>query len=198
MKKRYWAFILYLDSAPENWIQQLIETGIPFCISPYHDKDLNADGTEKKPHFHIILAYNGPTTYKNVENLTKTLNATIPKALESVVGYYRYLTHEDNPEKYQYNKKDIQAFNGFDVGEYDYLTKTQIKSFIIQIQQFIIENNILEYGDLMDELLKNELWEWHEVASTHTLFFNNYIGSKRNKKRLERKESNIYSNSSIV
>lgn len=188
MKKRYWAFILYLDSAPDNWIEQLQETGIPFCISPYHDKDINPDGTEKKAHFHIILAYQGPTTYKNVENLTKKLNATIPKALESVVGYYRYLTHEDNPEKYQYDKKDIQAFNGFDVSEYDFLTKTQIKAFMIQLQEFIIDNDLYEYSDFMDLLLKNKLYEMHEVASTHTLFFSNYITSRRNKKKEELKK----------
>ena len=185
MKKRYWAFILYLESAPNDWLQKLIETGIPFCISPYHDKDIDPTGIPKKPHFHIILAYNGPTTYKNVENLTKSLNQTIPKALESVLGYYRYLTHEDNPEKYQYSKKDIQAFNGFDIGEYDFLTKTQIKGIIIAIQQFIIDNSIFEYSDLMDELLHNELWEWHEVASTHTLFFSNYLNSRRYKAKQE-------------
>lgn len=183
MKKRYWAFILYLDSTPDNWENQLQETGIPFCVSPYHDKDTNPDGTEKKAHFHIILAYSGPTTYKNVESLTKKLNATIPKPLESVIGYYRYLTHEDNPEKYQYEKKDIKAYNGFDIGEYDFLTKTQIKSYIISIQEFILSHELYEYSDLMDLLLENQLMEAHEVASTHTLFFSNYLNSRRYKKR---------------
>lgn len=180
MKKRYWAFILYVESAPSNWVEILQETGLPFCISPYHDKDLDPTGEPKKPHFHIILAYNGPTTFKCVKNLTDKLNQPIPKALESVTGYYRYLTHQDNPEKYQYNKKDIQVFNSFDIEEYDFLTKSQIKACTIAIQQFIIDNNIYEYGDLMDILFDKELWEWHEVASTHTTFFNSYLTSKRN------------------
>ena len=61
-KARYWAFVLYLESAPENWKEILQLKGIPFCISPYHDKDLNADYTPKKPHYHIILCFKGPTT----------------------------------------------------------------------------------------------------------------------------------------
>lgn len=101
---RSWAFVVYLDSAPENWKEILQQTGLPFCVSPYHDKDLNPDNTPKKPHYHVICYYENPTTYKNVKtNVCDKINATIPIKLESMRGMYRYHLHLDNPEKYQYN-----------------------------------------------------------------------------------------------
>ena len=65
VKKRYWAFVLYPESAPSDWRDIIQMTGLPFAVSPLHDKDLNADNTIKKAHYHIILCYPGPTTYNN-------------------------------------------------------------------------------------------------------------------------------------
>ena len=40
--------------------------GVPMAISPLHDKDLNADGTLKKPHWHIIYIASNPVTADSV------------------------------------------------------------------------------------------------------------------------------------
>ena len=55
IKKRNWAFVLYIESAPSNWLDILIKSGLSFAVSPYHDKDINPDGEVKKAHYHIIL-----------------------------------------------------------------------------------------------------------------------------------------------
>lgn len=181
VKKKYWAFVLYLESAPENWKEILQLRGIPVCISPYHDKDVNPDGTAKKPHYHIILCFPNTTTYNNVKSITDSLNQPIPISLDAVNGYYRYLTHKDNPEKYQYSPEDIETLNGFSIDDFVELTYTQVKTICIYLQQLIIDNNILEYSDLLDYLLTNELYTELDVASNHTLLFNTYICSRRNK-----------------
>lgn len=181
VKKKYWAFVLYLESAPENWKEILQLRGIPVCISPYHDKDVNPDGTPKKPHYHIILCFPNTTTYNNVKSITDSLNQPIPISLDAVNGYYRYLTHKDNPEKYQYSPEDIENLNGFSIDDFVELTYTQVKTICIYLQQLIIDNNILEYSDLLDYLLTNELYTELDVASNHTLLFNTYICSRRNK-----------------
>ena len=106
VKKRNWAMVLYPESAPEDWREQLRLSGLQVAISPLHDKDVNADGEPKKAHHHVILVYGSPTTYNNVKALCDRLNQPIPQPLEQVRGYYRYLTHEDNPEKAQYSKSD--------------------------------------------------------------------------------------------
>lgn len=181
VKKKYWAFVLYLESAPANWKEILQLRGIPVCISPYHDKDVNPDGTPKKPHYHIILCFPNTTTYNNVKSITDSLNQPIPISLDAVNGYYRYLTHKDNPEKYQYSSEDIETLNGFSIDDFVELTYTQVKTICIYLQQLIIDNNILEYSDLLDYLLTNELYTELDVASNHTLLFNTYICSRRNK-----------------
>lgn len=181
VKKKYWAFVLYLESAPANWKEILQLRGIPVCISPYHDKDVNPDGTPKKPHYHIILCFPNTTTYNNVKSITDSLNQPIPISLDAVNGYYRYLTHKDNPEKYQYSPEDIETLNGFSIDDFVELTYTQVKTICIYLQQLIIDNNILEYSDLLDYLLTNELYTELDVASNHTLLFNTYICSRRNK-----------------
>lgn len=181
IKKRNWAFILYLDSAPHNWRDILQETGLMFAISPYHDKDLNADGEPKKPHYHIIMCFDGPTTYNNAKSITERVNATIPQPLEQIRGYYRYFTHLDNPEKYQYDESDITTINGFDINNYIEMTYTEVSRYLCQIQQLIRDKAITEYSDLLDFLFDNDCKELWDVARNHTLLLNTYISSKRYK-----------------
>lgn len=181
VKKRNWAFVLYPESAPENWKELLQQTGLGIAISPIHDKDVNPTGEVKKSHYHIILTYDGPTTYNNVRTLTESLGQPIPQPLEQVRGYYRYLTHKDNPEKYQYDEKDILTYNGFNINDYVELTSSEVMAIKKQLQQFIRDNVITEYSDLMNILLDNELSNLYEVASNHTYFIDKYISSFRNK-----------------
>lgn len=189
-KKRNWAFILYPESAPSDWKQLLIKTGLPCCVSPLHDKDINETTNEpKKPHYHVILCYSGPTSFNVVKALTEQLNQPIPQALESVKGAYKYLTHENNPEKAQYDKNDITYLNGFDISDYADMTKAELTRLIRDIHQIIIDNDFLEYSDLLDWLMYNdESNELYSVAYSHTILFNSYISSKRHKQGGERTE----------
>lgn len=180
LKKRNWGAVVYPDSAPDDWQEILKLKGITFAVSPLHDKDVNPTGEPKKPHYHIILCFSGPTTDKSVNEILKELNQPIAIALESVRGYYRYFTHKDNPEKHQYLETEIKHFNGFDVC--DVLNNFEVYQYLKDIQIIIIENNIDEYSQLMDYLMMNDLMELWNVASSHTLFLNTYITSKRHYK----------------
>lgn len=183
IKKRNWAFVLYPESAPSNWRELLQLTGLECVISPLHDKDVNPDGTPKKPHYHIIICYQGPTSYNVVKTLCDSLNCPIPQYLESVKGYYRYLTHMDNPEKAQYSKDDIQALNGFNILNYVEITKAEAAEYKRKIQTLIREKDIIEYCDLLDYLIDNSLFEELDIAMNNTLLFNNYIKSRKYKRQ---------------
>lgn len=183
IKKRNWAFICYPESLPSDWLDIIKQSGIPCAISPLHDNDLNADGEIKKAHYHVILCFDGPTTYNNVLKFCDSLCAPAPKALESVRGYYRYLTHKDNPDKAQYNESDIQELNGFAYRDFVEMTKTEVIAISKQIQQLIRDANILEYSDLLDLLLDSDMSDAYDVATSHTLLFGRYIDSRRNKQK---------------
>lgn len=181
VKKRNWAFVLYPESAPENWRELLQQTGLQCVISPLHDKDLDPDGNPKKAHHHIILVYSGPTSFNVVKQLTESLNQPIPQALEQVRGYYRYLTHKDNPEKAQYSEDDIETINGFNIADFVELTKSEVNAYKRKLQELIIKLECYEYCDFMDFLLDNEMLTEYDIASNNTYFFEKYISSRRNK-----------------
>lgn len=179
IKKRYWAMILYPDSAPCDWLTRLQETGLQCAISPLHDKDINPDNTIKKAHYHIILCYENPTTFNNVSKLCESLNQPIPQPLEQLRGYYRYLVHKDNPEKYQYDEQLIKTINGFDISNYLDLTTSQVNCILKQIQQFILDNDVQEYSRLMILLGAMSDTNYWDVAMNHTIFLNTFITSYR-------------------
>ena len=181
VKARYWACVGYPESLPSDWQEKLRETGLQIAISPLHDRDLNPTGEEKKEHYHIIFAYEGPTTYNNVKNLCDTFNMTIPIKLESVKGMYRYHLHLDNPEKFQYDDRDRILINGFDSSLVNELTKTEIDKCKKEIISFIIDNDIREYADLLEILMKNDLTNLLTVATSYTILFHTFISSRRNK-----------------
>lgn len=179
IKKRYWAFVLYPESAPPDWIEHLQMLGITSAVSPLHDLDVNADGEIKKEHYHIILCYNGPTTFNNVKSLTvDTLNATIPQPLESIKGYYRYLTHQDNPEKAHYSESDIKCLNGFNIFDYIDVTGLEKTRLKVSVIDDIIKHNIREYAELCLFYAYDDLTKF-ELVSTNTIFFNRFLASRR-------------------
>lgn len=184
VKKRNWAFVVYPESAPADWRERLQKSGLQCAISPLHDQDTNPDGEPKKPHYHVILVYGSPTTYNNVKALTNgQLGQTVPQPLEQVRGYYRYLTHADNPEKAQYSAGDIQLLNGFDIRDFVEMTKSEVMRYKRELLAFVRDNDILEYSDLLDILMDGgeATADLLEVASNHTLMLTKYIASRRYK-----------------
>jgi len=182
VKKRNWAFVLYPDSAPSDWKEQLQATGLPIAISPLHDKDKDPTGDVKKAHYHIILCYQGPTSFNVVKRITDGLGQPIPQAVESVKGYYRYLTHMDNPDKAQYSNKDIQHLNGFNISDFAELTRSEVFQMKRTILGIIRELNLTEYSDLIFHLEDAGLYGEMEVATNHTIFFDAVLRSCRYKK----------------
>lgn len=177
-KERYWTFILYPESAPDNWKEYLQQTGVQFAISPLHDKDTNADGEKKKPHYHIVGFWSGPTTYQRVSEITENLNCPIPQRVMQPIGAIRYLTHKDNPEKYQYDERDIQTINGLDIKDINGLTKTMVEDIKRSIIRLSKELKITEYSTMYDWLDDNDMIDMMDVLSNHTMFFNAYFKSK--------------------
>lgn len=128
-KARYFTFLLYPESIPENWKMQLEMIGVPMAISPLHDKDKsNVEGQEyKKAHYHVIyVAANPVTTHSVRKRIQRALgNESVAKVQvikQSVENMYLYLTHESKDaiakNKYKYDKKDIKLLNNFDIDRY--------------------------------------------------------------------------------
>lgn len=175
---------MYPESAPNNWREQLEKTGLRCAISPLHDKDIYDDGEQKglpkKPHYHVILCYEGPQTYNAVKAITERLRQPIPQPLDSIRGAYRYLTHDDHPDKFQYSKAEITFLNGFDYRDYVELTKSEIEKIKREILDFIVEREITEYIDLNLACIADDAPpDWFGVVSSNTMYFDKTIQSLR-------------------
>ena len=182
LKKRNWAFILYPESAPENWRDVLKGSFVKCAVSPIHDKDLTDDGEIKKPHFHILLCYDGATTYNNVLTLTQSLNATIPQVVDSVDGYYNYLSHTGFDDKYQYNPDDVSTYNGFALKKRA-PPNDPIRSIKV-LFQIIFDNGICEYSDLISFLITNDLDDFLTLVWQKPQIFQYTLNSIRYKKSI--------------
>ena len=69
---RNYATVVYPDSAPENWQDIIAELKIPVFISPLHDKDKNANGEDKKPHYHVEILFDSQKTKAQAEEVIKS------------------------------------------------------------------------------------------------------------------------------
>ena len=104
IKKRNWGFIMYPDSAPSDWKSVLESTGLMIAVSPLHDRDVfseedekqnpaNIAGSLKKPHWHVLLHFDGPTTKNAVSAVSELVGASLPVPVVSLRGYYDYISH---------------------------------------------------------------------------------------------------------
>lgn len=116
-RKRVFAFLLYPESADPNWKEILADTHIMMFVSPLHDKDINPDGSQKKPHYHIMMMFEGVKTDEQFKAIRDSVKGVGNEIIHTARGYARYLTHKDNPEKAQYNDTDVLCFGGADYRE---------------------------------------------------------------------------------
>lgn len=148
VRSRLWVFVCYPESLPDNWLDIIADWHVPCCISPLHDKDVNANGESKKPHYHIILQFTGNKTFEQVFELIAPLNCPHPQRVNSLKGQVRYLIHQDNPEKAQYRKEDLKYFGGFDPDLYLGNTESNRHVALREMRDFVVTNCIEYFSDL--------------------------------------------------
>ena len=183
-RARLWTFIIYPDSAPENWRSVLDDIHIPWIESPLHDKDTNADGEAKKPHIHILLIFSGQKSFDQIKDITISVNSPIPQVCHDARSLTRYFAHLDNPEKWQYSTDDIIGHGGADVAEYLELLKSRVSFVLQEIFNWLSENHITEYSDLIDYAMATNNTDWFKVATQYaTLPIKTYLSSVRHGRR---------------
>ena len=99
----------------------------------------------------------------------------------------------NNPEKYQYDKSEVVAHNGFRYRQY--LTDVGVDTDVIlqEIVQWIRESNCYEYGDLVDYAVSEKFDEWFPTVRSQTIFLTAYLRSNRHKpfKKIDRETGEI-------
>lgn len=190
-RTRNWTFILYPDSAPEMWRSILDDCHVPWVESCLHDKDINPDGTEKKPHWHILIQFDGVQTFEQVEEVSKALNGARPEKVRSVKGLIRYFGHLDNPEKYQYGLSGVVCHQGADISELLLPSRSERLNMLNEIINFVRENDIRYYNQLLDYAAENKFETWFDFLTSPAASYaiGNYLRGLSAQRKEEREEA---------
>lgn len=177
IRTRNYATIIYPDSAPSDWKEKLMNLHIPAFISPLHDKDTNPDGTLKKPHYHVLLLFDGVKSKKQVSQMLEEIGAVGLEVVHSSSGYARYLIHADNPEKAPYPEKDVIALSGANYAVATYVPVDDL-SIVADMIKFIFENHITSFAEFTNICtFNNPEWLRVLVLKKTSYFFIQYIKS---------------------
>lgn len=113
--KRSYHFVAMLYPDSESYDCNEVLENLPKAFSEYayilHDRDLNDDGTIKKPHYHVY----GKRSQSTISSVAKALGIA-PNYIQfckSRRGDLRYLIHVDDPDKAQYLPEEV--ISNFDV-----------------------------------------------------------------------------------
>lgn len=197
--------VVYPESAPEGWKDRLDETGIAWACSPLHDKDkwthdspeglgmkdgksyyfakgeVYKTGDPKKAHWHILGKLDKPMKYKKLCALIQDItHGTLPQECESLCGYFDYMTHLHNPDKYPYYKEDHnEIHNGFAPE----MNKAERKKAQVLMVSVIHEKHITTWGRLMKEYGNNE--EFLDIIIKQSGFFQRCVDHEYYKEHKE-------------
>lgn len=206
-RTRGFAFLVYEDSAPENWIETLDSLHIMAFVSPRHDNDyIELFNTEtkqfiittekKKPHYHVMLMFEGVKSDKQVEDIANMVGAANGHfiKLNSIVGYARYLVHMDQPSKYHYDAFQVRCLGGADYFAVINIPRDKY-STSIDIIRYIKEVHIYVYSDLC-ELFAETNYLWYINLHDSPTFWFQYLKSaswKQQAKLIKKKEDKLLS-----
>ena len=177
-RTRNYACIVYPESAPAEWKDILAGSLVDCLVSPLHEFDVNADGSPKKPHYHVIILFDGPKTPEQAREVFDLIGGVGCEVVTNIRNYARYLCHLDNPEKAQYPVETVLRF-----GNVDYMALIGSPSdkylAIREMLAYCHEENITEYCDLLDYCAVNREDWFRVLCDNGTYVIKEYLKSKR-------------------
>lgn len=190
-RTRNWTVIFYPEDLPEDWTSLVDELHFKWIISPLHDKDLNADGQPKKPHYHTLFMFENVKSMEQIETMLKEvfgesetgsiMGVATPMKVTDRCALVRYMAHLDNPDKAQYDVAEIVGHNGADPADILRYSATETREMIIAMEEYIEQNGITELVDF-SRAIRYEHPEWHTILATKmTMYFTAFIRSNRHR-----------------
>lgn len=173
-RHRGWVCIGYPESMADGWREMLVNEGVPVFVSPLHDKDENADGTPKKPHYHLLMLWDNPSSYEVARAISDAICAVMPPKnpapgkpkpyAANVRSAARYLCHLDNPDKAQYDPEDVTCINCTLADYYELISSAADDDLVLdQITDFIDDYAVTSFAAFI-RYCKQERPEWKRLA----------------------------------
>ena len=190
-KARFFTGLIYEDSAPKDYEQQLRDSLRQYLLSPWHTPDPVEDmesGALKtlKKHRHLMYCHGNSVTAKAAREAMPDWVVLPASDQGFIVGSYRnlsrYFLHLDQPDKQQFEGKpetNLTVLNNFPLDLSKELTKSERRQLKIELWNFCRQNSIVEYAELMNSLADTQEWDMFELAFDSQSKIEGYIRSNR-------------------
>lgn len=104
-RSRNYRMLLYPEDASHSLAIEKLQAGQFRFVAILHDKDIDEDGTLKKPHWHVVVKFPQPRWNTAVAK-EFGIEENYIMSCESLDGAILYLVHAEHPDKYQYEASE--------------------------------------------------------------------------------------------
>jgi len=178
LRKIWWGY-LYEDSAPDDFIDLMRESGYEgFAMK--HDRDLTAAGEVKEPHWHVVVRFSHAVQAKEAKEVLTAFGVK-PASVQfrdSWSAVARYLCHLDDPNKTQYSPEHVVEFGGA-----DYLSAINRSAdkyrIVAAMQDWVIETECSSFAVLFDYARDNDMEWFMALCDNCSIVMREYIKSRR-------------------
>lgn len=159
------SLLIWLDSAPSDWLERISDLGYECLISPLHDKDVLEDGTAKKAHYHCFFLFPGKKTADQCQYIADYVSGQSNYPYLFVPDrkvHARYLCHLDSPHKHRYPLVEVVQVNGASILKWasDDDKDQQDDEILNDILSWVRSRRCRFFNQLLDYALDNNLNLW--------------------------------------
>ncbi|MCM1050250.1 MAG: Rep family protein [Clostridiales bacterium] len=197
-----YTFEMYVESLPQSFEEELknLHCKVAYIL---HDRDKYAEsdlkkyiknnegkppdwkvGDIKKPHYHIVLKFENLKSIKGVLLMLAPLEVKYIEPVQTERGMIRYLIHIDDVEKYQYNKKDIVLYGGYNIDKF-FESDKDINDIKKELRNILLKDNgfyTYNYFDFYNYIADNYSYEYLDIIDRFSYSFQSLIIGKNKKK----------------
>nr|DAP12887.1 MAG TPA: Plasmid like replication protein [Inoviridae sp.] len=87
------------------------EDVLKVCRVSQHYAYILHDKEEKEPHWHLLCTFKVWKSLASIKSIIDNGQNVLGEEIHDKQAAFRYLTHKDNPEKYQYEEEDVKSDN---------------------------------------------------------------------------------------
>lgn len=183
---QYYTFLVYPESAPEDWIEKLRNFHIPMYLSQHDmDNDMGHLGM-KKEHWHIMAMFDSLKPLDCCDEMIEAVKGVKPPINDFVIkskrAYARYLLHYDDPAKYPYYK-DHQVIELSGADPYEEVIKSKSQQdfeemqTIQDIQDYMEKKGIYNFAAAQRLVRHTGNTEWFQCMKVNAYYFHAWFKS---------------------
>lgn len=208
-RSKNWTFLVYPESVKGNWREIISRNLIEWAESPVHNQDkwteedekenpMHKANTPKKEHIHIVVCWTSNKSREQMQEFVSLFGGVKPEEVRNLKGLLRYFIHLDNPEKAQYSKENIKAYNGLDIEKYFNLSGKDRHSVLSDMITYIVENHIINFSDFVFYCKNEKYNDWFTlICDNSTILIKEVIKSEYFKSQNKQNNSNVSSKNNV-